>query len=244
MNRRELLTSFAAAGGLSVIAENVLAEPTEQDLKSTRETIQASGFAGMSAPGYLDVRSHADYDLMHIPAGREVPERWYFFIDPIGAPVKGECPHCNGSAYELSAKSPLMTNMYRACSFPPPESRVIERLVFLFSPLMDVEDRNNFVSRSYWEFRLADKVVGRAPLAWTPTEGELTDLFEFDGQFPKRIGRNDHVLSPRECVHLAKPVMIHSLQHFMLTIETKPFIAKKDIDLYALLDGQGAFGVQ
>jgi len=245
MERRTLLKLFLPAGAAVIAAENALAEPSKDDLDRIERTIKDSGFAGYTVPDCLNVLSHADYDLMHIPAGHETPERWHFFVEGIGAAIRGVCPNCGDDRFhELTGKNLLMTNMYRGNQYPPPESRVIERIVFLFSPLMNKEDRDKLISRSFWEFQVADKNVGRAPLAWTPTEGELSDLFEFDGQFPKRIGRNTNTLSSRECVHLAKPVRIESMQYFSFTLHIQPFKPVADMDLYVLLDGRGAFGVQ
>jgi len=245
MNRRDAFRSIAGVTALTLVAENAIAEPSQADIDRVNKTVAESPWAGKLSPNYLNVISHADYDLLHVPAGHTVPERAYMFSQPIGSLLPGSCPNCGSDRMVTRAyKTLLDTNMYRGNQFPAPEARAIQRIVFLFSPTMDEVDRNRMISKSVWEFRLSDKVVGRAPLAWSPIEGQLVDLIEFDGDMPKRIGRNDRKLSPGQYVHLQRPVEIMSQQHFSVEITTEPFTARGDIDMYVLLDGLGAFGVQ
>lgn len=246
MNRRDAFKSIAGLSALTVLTENAVAMPTENDIAKVQESLAASPWAGSAAAGYVNRLSHADYDLLNVPAGQRIPERAYMFSQPIGSLLPGVCADCGSHRFASSDyKTLLCTNMYRANQFPPPESRAVERLIFLFSPLMLKEDRDQLISKSYWEFRLGDKIVGRAPMAWSPVEGELTDLFEFDGKMPKRIGRNEQKLSPGQYVHLAKPLYIAPIQQFSLELATpEPFIAKGDINMYCLLDGTGDFAVQ
>lgn len=245
MNRRESLKTIAGVSALTLLAENAVAMPSQAQLAKTDQTIKDSPWAGKMNPAYLNVISHADYDRMHVSAGCMVPERTHMFSQPIGSLLPGQCPEC-GSAHMQTEmyKSILHTNMYRGNQLPPPESRAVQRIVFLFSPLMLKNDRDRLVTKSFWEFRLTDKIVGRAPLAWSPVEGELTDLFEFDGKVPKRTGRNERSLSPGQYVHLERPVEILPMQQFSFELQTEPFVAEGDIDMYVLLDGLGAFAVQ
>ena len=253
MNRRDALKTVAAGiSALAIVSENAIAEPSQVDIEKVRQSLDSSPFAGQTDPRYVKRLSHADYDLLHVAAGQPVPSQSFLFSNPMGTMLPGACPDCGSHRYTSTThKTILMTNMHRGNQFPPPQSRVVERIVFLFLPSVLKEDRDHFIAKSYWEFTLDDKIVGRAPLAWSPVEGELVDLIDFDGKFPKQFGRNERQLSPGQYVHLEKPVYIAPQQQFSLVIVTEQseheadlWCAKGDIDMYVLLDGSGEFSVQ
>jgi hypothetical protein len=257
MERRHFLKLFSAAAPVSTAAalefehnrksallpgSKNIANPAE----AARMRALMQDFVSYPDPairGLVDRRAHADYDLMLIPAGETVPEWWPFFSEPLGAARRGRCNWCghDGSVPLFRSKTMLDTNMHLANSFPPPQARYHERVLFIFSPEMDEADRNDLATRFSWEYRMADRVMASAPLILNRVMGDIGDLVSLVTGKRKPVP-----IEAPYCAEFRKPVYIPSLAHFSLDLratEGSGFVARKQIALYAFLDGVGDFGI-
>jgi hypothetical protein len=249
LERRHFLKLFPAAAPLSTAAALELkhnrapamcrniANPAEAE----RMRAKMKDFVSSYDCAGMERRAHADYDLMLIPAGEMVPDFWSFFSEPIGSALRGVCPACGmRSIHQFVCKPMNYTNMYRANSFSPPETRHHERVLFIFSPDMDEADRNDLASGFFWEYRLADRVMARAPLLLARVMGDIADLVSLStGQ------RKPVPIEAPYCAEFRKPVYIQPPEHFSLILRSDlatqsgngVFVARKTIALYAFLDG-------
>ena len=260
MERRHFLQLFSLAPASVAAAEtlvqpvNLPAGPGEIQLDPPRRTNPRASNPRACAsipprePTYSTVLPNADYDLMHIPEGELVPDSWYFFTLPIGAPRQGVCSHCGMGTYNrFQGKTALETSQHRANSFPPPQTRSWDTLVFLFSPRMDEDDRLDLVMNFYFELRLADRIYARGPLARCPVMGELGDLVEVDGVDVlgnRRPVRKAVPLDAPFAIPFSQSIYLPPLQHFSLTLHGHSFVARKPIEVYAFLDGLAEFPTQ
>lgn len=181
---------------------------------------------------YMDVRDHALYDVLRVPAGAGVPEWFPYFASPVGFNLPGS----------WDFKTYADTNTMRGNSLPPPNRFIVERIVFLFSPVMDESDRQKLTAGFWWELMLSDKVVARAPLAACPLVGEVGGLV-WPASATIAPRRNTVQLPAPYSIHLRKPVILESLQHFAMNLRGPEFTAAGDINLFAMLDGVMAFSV-
>jgi hypothetical protein len=249
MERRHFLQLAAPA---VVAAESLTTDvnlaKTAEEVEHTKTLMDQIIVAGRT--DVLDRRAHANYDLMSIPEGELVPDAWNFFIEPVGAPVRGLCQWCNRtdegqgkqSSYSVpgfTSRSFLHTNQLRANSFPPPESRTIDAVVFLFGPKMHPEDRADIATNFWFELLLNDRVVVRGPLARARVYGSIEDLVSIDTGRRKPVALDAPFSLP-----LIKPIHIAPMQYFALRLHGHSFVARERIELYAFLDGIADFFVQ
>ena len=242
MERRNFLQLFSLAPA-SVAAAETLVQPVNlpPKLDPPRRT-NPRACASIPPRHYSTVIPHADYDLMKIPEGELVPDSWWFFTVPIGAPSQGVCAHCGMGTYNrFQGKTVLETSQFRANSFPPPQTRAWDTLVFLFSPRMDEDDRIDLVMNFYFELRLADRIYARGPLARCPVIGDLADLVAVEDSRPVR---KKVALDAPFAIPFAQPIYVPPLQHFSLTLNGHSFVARKPIEVYAFLDGLAEFPTQ
>lgn len=256
MDRRHFLQLFSLAPASVAAAESLtervnLAETPEQIENSKR--IMAD-VIGMPRPGDYTIRkAHADYDLMHIPEGTLVPDSWWFFTQPIGSPTMGRCHWCHRiaadearpelSVPQYTSRTVLHTSQLRANSFPPPQTRCWDSLVFVFSPRMDEEDRLDLVSNFWFQLRLDDRIYAQGPLARCRVVGILDDLVEVD-TLRHTEARKAVALDAPFSIPFIKPLYLAPLQHFSLTLHGHSFVSRKTIEVYAFLDGIADFQTQ
>ena len=249
MERRNFLQLFSLAPA-SVAAAETLVKPVNlpdfpdfppPGMPDPRRT-NPLACASIPPRSYSTVLPNADYDLMHIPEGELVPDSWYFFTVPIGAPRQGVCSHCGMGTYNrFQGKTALETSQHRANSFPPPQTRSWDTLVFLFSPRMDEDDRLDLCMNFYFELRLDDRIYARGPLARCPVIGKLDDLVEVVDHRPVR---KKVALDAPFAIPFAQPLYLAPLQHFSLMLHGHSFVARKPIEVYAFLDGLAEFPTQ
>lgn len=243
MDRRNFLQLFSLAPA-SVAASESLVEPVNLRRVNDRR-VDAAIPAKIPSRLYSTVLPHADYDLMQIPEGELVPDSWSFFTQPIGSPTMGTCQWCERSrAVPLySHRTVLHTSQLRANSFPPPQTRSWDKLVFLFSPRMDEDDRLDLVMNFWFQLRLDDRIYAQGPVVRCPVVGTLDDLVavEVTG------GRPVRKLVPLDApfaIPFAQPLYVAPLQHFSLTLHGHSFVARKTIEVYAFLDGLAEYPTQ
>jgi hypothetical protein len=179
----------------------------------------------------VDRRDNALYDVMRIPAGTLVPERWPFFQSPVGYNLPGT----------FSFKGWADTNMEGPGYLHPPQDHITKRILFLMSLGMSETDRNSLAMQYAWEFRILQKVIARAPLGRCVSIGHPKEMFENWGEFPRR---NRAVVADQFCVNFKNSRYLPPLCNFSVEFRGKPFVASLDIELYVLLDGISNFPVQ
>jgi hypothetical protein len=236
MERRSFLNfALFAPAAVSDAAEllNVIPVDDQPAINAAKQAVLSDPLVRMQH-NYVDIRDHALYDVLRVPKGEAVPEYFPFFSSPIGYNTPGT----------WRFKSYADTNSQRANSLPPPSRMIVERIVFLFSPVMAESDRQKLTSDFYWEFKLFDRVVARAPLAACPLIGEVAELFLPAPAIARTSPRRAAVQLPAPySIHLRKPVVLESLQHFSFDLYGQAFTSAGDINLFVLLDGVCAFGI-
>lgn len=243
MDRRHFLQLFSLAPASVAAAESLTAPlnlaETPAELEANKRIM--ADVIGMPKPGEMLRKAHADYDLMQIPEGVLVPDSWWFFTQPIGSPRQGVCTNCGmGRFNRYEGRTVLDTSQLRANSFPPPQTRCWDSLVFVFSPRMDEEDRLDLVSNFWFQLRLDDRVYAQGPLARCRVVGILDDLVEVD-TLRHTEARKAVALDAPFSIPFIKPLYLAPLQHFSLTLHGHSFVSRKTIEVYAFLDGIADF---
>lgn len=236
--RRDFLRAIVMApAGATAAAAVVKDRGGELNLSDEPAKVGApyTGRYGHDACNYaVDIRDHGLYDCIRIPAGIQVRDWLPLFSNPIG--------HNRPGSWEF--KTLADTNLYRGNSLAPPQSQRVERIAFLINPAADPDDINQLCSTYYWEFMLGQKVMARAPIARKPVFGEVADLFFISRDTSRPGGRTTVTLPKEMAIHLKNPVTIESMMHYSFDLYGKPFVTRKQLELYVVLDGTGVFGVQ
>lgn len=244
-SRRFFMKSFSVGAAALATADGLVAKAggdlnvnavRTSEIDSAREKLARHFTVEPALSTYVEVRDHSLYDVMRVPAGIEVPDRFPFLSSPVGHNLPGS----------WSFKSFVDTNLVRANQLPPPNEFYIQRILFLLSDAMDKADRDQLAMSYYFEVQLMDKIVARAPLARCPVTGTIESLVDFrreDGFTPRAFRRNVVIDSPY-CLHLERPIHIPSMCHFAFNLYGRPFEARSNVEMYAVLDGIGIFAVQ
>lgn len=194
----------------------------------------------------MDVRDYMYYDRLRVPPGMGVPAVWSLFQTPFG----------QGDPITGTFKTLLDTNMWVAGRLPPPTVFSMQRLFFLFDPLMDSADRDRLASNYVYELQLADKISHRGPLLRFPTVATIGEFYDVDAAglagepSDQRFCRRALKIEPPFCVSFELPHVVENDMSFELRLIGESFEASASCDggagisLWACLDGLGAFAVQ
>jgi hypothetical protein len=246
-SRRFFLKSFSLGAAALATADGLIAKAggdlnvkpvRDAEIDAARARLKNHFAIEPAISSYVEVRDHALYDVLRVPAGLQVPKYFPFVSAPVGYNQPGT----------WSFKTFADTNVVRANQLPPPCEMYVERILFLLSDRMHPDDRDQLAMSYWWEFMLADKVVARAPLARCPVTGDLASIIDFkrEGEFNNPVARRraDVVIDSPYCMHLTRPIHIACMQQFAFNLYGREFATRGDVEMFALLDGVGVFGIQ
>jgi hypothetical protein len=256
VERRQFLKMLPAAGATPAVLAaasltNAPGQITEAEVERIRAEHDKAPIKTPYVPNMIDRHAHALYDVLRVGAGVRLPKMYHFFSDAIGQPrfdkygrlTDGVCLQCGGGispcaeAWHCTTKSD--TNMHKANELPAPQALLLERILFILGPDTDPIDAEKLSTGYYFDFRVADKSFSSAPLVRCAVSGEFAALVDEKGS------RNLVKIGRELSVHLKEPMFIPPQCRFTLNIYgPEPFVARKDINLFALLDGVGDFPVQ
>lgn len=189
----------------------------------------------------VDRRHDTLYDRVRLRAGSIVPPLMHCFNVPVG----------RNKGFED-------TNMWQASQLPAPHDMVVERFLFLFQPgALDI-DRNAFLSRYIWRFKILEKYVETEPVLICAAEGRPEMLVENFGKGTwledKSPRENDSTSSLRKlgegvCWDLCFKgtdlrKYLPPLVTFDVELHGAPFELQGDLDFYVMMEGQRDWPVQ
>lgn len=233
MNRRNLLKSLVAGPAAVAVAKaGGEISVTDASQKALEEFRKNSKTLGAPMPNYLDERTHALYDCIHVDRGEMMPEKWPLFCDPIGSVKPGS----------FDFKTYLHTNMVRGGCLPAPQEMLVNRFLFLLSPGMAERDIVRLSTSSFWEFQLVQKIIARSPLLRAADESKPEEWLDNFGRYT--VATRSSRIGEEIGVALVKPIHILPEMYFGMGLYSEPFKTEGDVDIYVLADGVGRFPVQ
>lgn len=200
---------------------------------------------------FLDVRPHALYDRLIIPANTTIPDTLYCFCESIGQHERGS----------WNVRTHETTNMRRGCCLPPPEAFLLQRILFLFDTASDHYDAARFAESHWVEFMIDDGIYYEKPLFIDSRCGSMFELFDHQSPYRRDDGEETNWPAnwpgnrlPEVAPEIGNSFMVDglpgfehgrviaSMQHFRLNLRGEREFTNggHPIQLYAILDGIGS----